>query len=89
MGESAVKLLHIDSSILGENSASRTLTREIVSRWRAAHPQIEAFCPGTHGCVDSRCMLGTAPVRRGAFAQAYVACRDPMTTKKCCCGAFA
>jgi len=41
MGESAVKLLHIDSSILGENSASRTLTREIVSRWRAAHPHLE------------------------------------------------
>jgi len=36
-----VKLLHIDSSILGENSASRTLTREIVSRWRAGHPHIE------------------------------------------------
>ena len=39
--ESTVKLLHIDSSILGENSASRTLTREIVSRWRAGHPHIE------------------------------------------------
>ncbi len=36
-----MKLLHIDSSILGENSASRTLTREIVSRWRAGHPHIE------------------------------------------------
>ncbi len=33
-----MKLLHIDSSILGDNSASRTLTREIVSRWRSAHP---------------------------------------------------
>ena len=36
-----MKLLHIDSTILGENSASRTLTREIVSRWRAAHPRIQ------------------------------------------------
>src|SRR5690348_15881836 len=36
-----MKLLHIDSSILGEASASRALTREIVSRWRAAHPGIE------------------------------------------------
>jgi FMN-dependent NADH-azoreductase len=36
-----VKLLHIDSSILGENSASRAVTREIVSRWRAARPDIE------------------------------------------------
>ena len=51
--------------------------------------QIEAFCHGPHCCADSRCMLGTAPVWRGAFAQAHVACRDPMTTKKGCCGAFA
>ena len=34
-------------------------------------------------------MLGTAPVWRGAFAQAQVAWRDPITTKKGCCGAFA
>ncbi len=33
-----MKLLHIDSSILGDNSASRAMTREIVSRWRAAVP---------------------------------------------------
>ncbi|HVO46963.1 MAG TPA: NAD(P)H-dependent oxidoreductase [Steroidobacteraceae bacterium] len=36
-----MKLLHIDSSILGEHSASRTLSREIVARWRAAVPGIE------------------------------------------------
>jgi FMN-dependent NADH-azoreductase len=36
-----MKLLHIDSSILGEGSASRALTREVVSRWRAARPGIE------------------------------------------------
>jgi FMN-dependent NADH-azoreductase len=36
-----MRLLHIDSSILGENSASRAVTREIVSRWRAAQPDIE------------------------------------------------
>ena len=33
-----MNLLHIDSSILGEHSASRTLTREIVTRLRAAEP---------------------------------------------------
>ena len=33
-----MKLLHIDSSILGDNSASRAMTREIVSRWQAAVP---------------------------------------------------
>jgi FMN-dependent NADH-azoreductase len=36
-----MKLLHIDSSILGEGSASRTLTREIVDRFQAARPDTE------------------------------------------------
>ncbi|HEV8018090.1 MAG TPA: NAD(P)H-dependent oxidoreductase [Steroidobacteraceae bacterium] len=33
-----MKLLHIDSSIQGEASASRALTGEIVARWTAARP---------------------------------------------------
>jgi FMN-dependent NADH-azoreductase len=33
-----MQLLHIDSSIQGEGSATRSLTREIVARWRAQHP---------------------------------------------------
>jgi FMN-dependent NADH-azoreductase len=36
-----MKILHIDSSILGANSASRTLTAEIVSRLRTENPQAE------------------------------------------------
>jgi FMN-dependent NADH-azoreductase len=36
-----MKLLHIDSSILGENSASRTVSREIVAQWKKAVPGIE------------------------------------------------
>jgi FMN-dependent NADH-azoreductase len=36
-----MKLLHIDSSILGEQSASRTVSREIVARWKKAVPGIE------------------------------------------------
>jgi len=39
--ETVMKLLHIDSSILGDGSASRELTREIVARWTAAHPETE------------------------------------------------
>ena len=35
------RLLHIDSSILGGNSASRQLTAQIVASWRAAHPATE------------------------------------------------
>lgn len=33
-----MKLLHIDSSILGGNSVSRQLTERIVAQWRATHP---------------------------------------------------
>jgi len=36
-----MNLLHIDSSILGENSASRQLSREIVARWRATVPGVK------------------------------------------------
>jgi len=36
-----VKLLHIDSSILGSNSVSRALSAEIVARQVALHPVIE------------------------------------------------
>ena len=36
-----MKLLHIDSSVLGDNSASRRLTSAIVARLRAEHPGIE------------------------------------------------
>jgi FMN-dependent NADH-azoreductase len=33
-----MKLLHVDSSIQGDASASRELTREIVRNWQASHP---------------------------------------------------
>lgn len=36
-----MKLLHIDSSILADNSVSRQLTRRVVDQWRAAHPNTE------------------------------------------------
>lgn len=36
-----MKILHIDSSIQGEASASRALTHEIVAQWRATHPHAE------------------------------------------------
>jgi FMN-dependent NADH-azoreductase len=39
--ETTMKVLHIDSSILGDNSASRVLSREIVSRLQAEHPKAE------------------------------------------------
>ena len=36
-----MKLLHIDSSILGDHSASRTVSGEIVARYKKAVPQLE------------------------------------------------
>jgi FMN-dependent NADH-azoreductase len=33
-----MRLLHIDSSILGQNSTSRELTRAITAQWRSNHP---------------------------------------------------
>jgi FMN-dependent NADH-azoreductase len=36
-----MKLLHIDSSILSDNSVSRQLTRTVVDQWRRAHRDIE------------------------------------------------
>ena len=36
-----MKLLHIDSSILGDNSASRQLSSHVAKPWQAADPQVE------------------------------------------------
>jgi FMN-dependent NADH-azoreductase len=36
-----MKLLHIDSSALGENSVSRQLSKSIATQWRATHPGTE------------------------------------------------
>ncbi|PWB35075.1 FMN-dependent NADH-azoreductase [Pseudomonas sp. SDI] len=38
-----MKLLHIDSSILGDNSASRQLSRSVVEAWTAAEPTAEVI----------------------------------------------
>ena len=38
-----MKLLHLDSSILADNSASRTLSADIVARWRHDVPGIEVM----------------------------------------------
>ncbi|MFL6593360.1 MAG: FMN-dependent NADH-azoreductase [Luteimonas sp.] len=36
-----MKLLHLDSSILGDNSASRELSAAVVARWQDAVPSLE------------------------------------------------
>ena len=60
-----MKLLHIDSSISGQASASRQLTRQIVDRLTAADPRIEVTyrdldrTPLPH--LDSNHLAGMAP----------------------------
>ena len=36
-----MKLLHLDSSILGENSVSRAVSAAVVAQLKSAHPQLE------------------------------------------------
>lgn len=54
-----MKLLHIDSSILGAFSTSRLLTAEIVAAWKAAHPDTS---------VDYLDLAADAPAHLGADA---------------------
>jgi FMN-dependent NADH-azoreductase len=41
LGDLIMRILHIDSSILGANSASRVLTAEITAQVKAAHPEAQ------------------------------------------------
>src|ERR1700761_610121 len=41
LGVKTMKILHLDSSILGAQSASRRLTAEIVTQLKATHPEAE------------------------------------------------
>jgi FMN-dependent NADH-azoreductase len=64
-----MKLLHIDSSVLGQNSASRELTAAIVQRWQAAVPDLEL----SYRDLDARPLPhldGAALAKADAFAAA-------------------
>ncbi|MBJ9976463.1 FMN-dependent NADH-azoreductase [Pseudomonas sp. S75] len=73
-----MKLLHIDSSILGDNSASRQLSREVVEAWKAADPSVEvtyrdlAADAFSHFSAATLLAAGTAEQARDA-AQAHEA----------------
>lgn len=56
-----MKLLHIDSSILGDASVSRLLSADVVAAQRAAHPGLEV----------TYCDLGAAPI--GHLSGAHLA----------------
>ena len=38
-----MNVLHIDSSLTGENSVSRTISREVVAAWRVADPTLQVI----------------------------------------------
>src|ERR1035437_2102527 len=54
-----MKVLHVDSSILGANSVSRQLTSEVVAEWSKSHPETTveyldlALNPPSHFSADA------------------------------------
>lgn len=58
-----MKLLHLDSSVLGSNSASRALTAEIVARQLSLHPEIEV----TYRDLAADAALHLSPAHLAAF----------------------
>lgn len=70
-----MKLLHIDSSILGDNSASRQLSREVVKTWQAAEPGVVvtyrdlAADAISHFSASTLVAAGTAAELRNAAQQ--------------------
>ena len=78
------RLLHIDSSILGEASASRAVSRALVAAWSAAHPDtaimsrdLAASLP-PHMTADLVTGLATEPDRRTPAQAAAVALSDTL-----------
>lgn len=80
-----MKLLHIDSSVLGTNSVSRQLTADIVAQWKASHPETTvdyldlAISAPSHLSVDSLGFrmpsgvdLSDVQVRENAVSEALV-----------------
>jgi FMN-dependent NADH-azoreductase len=58
-----MELLHIDSSVLGANSASRALSAEIVERQRALHPGLKV----THRDLAADSALHLSPAHLAAW----------------------
>ncbi len=66
-----MKLLHIDSSILGDQSASRRLSADTVAEWRRLHPGTE---------VEYLDLALDAPGHLGADALGFRPATDPTLT---------
>ena len=73
-----MKLLHIDSGILGTASVSRQLSAEAVTEWRARHPNGEVVYrdlvaqPLTHLAGDQLFAAGADPSQRSAEMNAVL-----------------
>jgi FMN-dependent NADH-azoreductase len=73
-----MKLLHIDSGILGTASVSRQLSAHAVAEWRAQHPNIEVVTrdlvaqPLTHLAGDQLFAAGADPSQRSAEMNAVL-----------------
>ena len=73
-----MKLLHLDSSILGDHSASRPLSAAVVKAWQAAEPGIQVTYRDlaaealNHFSAGTLAALGTAEESRSAEQQAEV-----------------
>jgi FMN-dependent NADH-azoreductase len=68
-----MKLLHVDSSILGDNSVSRQIAAAVVERLRAADPGAEIFYRDLAADPLDHLTLGTmagSPTEGGAQSQA-------------------
>ena len=73
-----MKLLHIDSGILGTASVSRQLSAEAVAEWRARHPNTEVVTrdlvaqPLAHLAGDQLFAAGADPSQRSAEMNAIL-----------------
>lgn len=73
-----MKLLHLDSSILGEHSASRQLSRSVVQAWQAVEPDSQVTYRDLandaldHFSAASLAAAGTPSEARNAAQQAEV-----------------
>lgn len=61
-----MKLLHIDSSVLGDDSVSRSLSAEIVAKLKALHPSIDIIYRDLASDVVDHLSIGHIAARHGA-----------------------
>jgi FMN-dependent NADH-azoreductase len=64
-----MKLLHIDSSVLGKESVSRALSTEIVERQKELHPSLEVTYRDVSQNVVSHISISHLSARHGALVE--------------------